>query len=87
MVEEQVTVENETGIHARPASMIVKEAEGFDADIKIVKDDQEVNAKSIMGIMSLGINQSTELIIKAEGDDAQVAVTAIVDLIADGFGE
>ncbi|GAB6099556.1 HPr family phosphocarrier protein [Halanaerocella petrolearia] len=87
MLEQQVTVNNETGIHARPVSMLVKEAEKFDADVKIAKDEQEVNAKSIMGIMSLGVNQSTQVTIKADGADAEDAVAAIVELIEDGFGE
>ncbi|AGB42414.1 phosphotransferase system HPr (HPr) family protein [Halobacteroides halobius DSM 5150] len=87
MVEQKVTVNNDTGIHARPASMIVSKAEKFDADVKISKDGQEVNAKSIMGIMSLGVNQSTEVTIKADGADAKDAVAKIVELIEDGFGE
>ncbi|GAB6098163.1 HPr family phosphocarrier protein [Halanaerocella petrolearia] len=87
MKKEKVMVNNETGIHARPASMIVQEANKFNADVDIIKDDKEVSAKSIMGIMSLGVNQSTEVTIKAEGEDEEVAVTALVELIEDGFGE
>ncbi|TDX59132.1 HPr family phosphocarrier protein [Orenia marismortui] len=87
MVEKKVTINNETGIHARPASMIVQEANKYGADIKIAKDANEVNAKSIMGIMSLGISKSTEITVKAEGADAEEAVDALVDLVESGFGE
>ncbi|GAB6137830.1 HPr family phosphocarrier protein [Halanaerobaculum tunisiense] len=87
MKKQLVEVNNETGIHARPASMLVEEANNFDSDVAIIKDDKEVSAKSIMGIMSLGVNQSTEITIKAEGSDEEDAVAALVDLIEDGFGE
>ncbi|WP_018248235.1 HPr family phosphocarrier protein [Orenia marismortui] len=87
MVEKKVTINNETGIHARPASMIVQEANKYGADIKIAKDANEVNAKSIMGIMSLGISKSTEITVKAEGADAEEAVDALVELVESGFGE
>lgn len=87
MKKQLVEVNNETGIHARPASMLVEEANKFDSDVAIIKDDKEVSAKSIMGIMSLGVNQSTEITVKAEGSDEEDAVAALVDLIEDGFGE
>ncbi|TDX51381.1 phosphocarrier protein HPr [Orenia marismortui] len=87
MVEKSVVIKNETGIHARPASMIVQNASKFESDVNIIKDGQEVNAKSIMGIMSLGISKSSEVTIKADGSDEQAAVDAIVELIESGFGE
>ncbi|WP_027339114.1 HPr family phosphocarrier protein [Halonatronum saccharophilum] len=87
MKERVVKINNETGIHARPASMIVQEANKFSADVLIEKDGTEVNAKSIMGIMSLGISNSVEIKVKADGEGAQEAVDAIVKLIEDGFGE
>jgi len=87
MVEKKVVIKNDTGIHARPASLIVQKANGFKSDISLGKDGQEVNAKSIMGIMSLGVSKSTEVTIKAEGADEEAAVDAIVELIENGFGE
>lgn len=87
MEEKRVKIENETGIHARPASMIVQKANSFESDILILKDNTEANAKSIMGIMSLGISQSTEIIIRAEGEDETKAVEEITELIESGFGE
>ncbi|WP_027339885.1 HPr family phosphocarrier protein [Halonatronum saccharophilum] len=87
MTEKVAKIKNQSGIHARPASMIVQEANKYGAEVKIVKDGSEVNAKSIMGIMSLGVSQSTEVTIKAEGADADAAVDALVELIESGFGE
>ncbi|WP_353893099.1 HPr family phosphocarrier protein [Proteinivorax hydrogeniformans] len=82
-----VTVKNESGLHARPASLFVKEAGKFESEIFIVKDDKEVNGKSIMGVMSLGAKSGTELTIKAEGSDAKEALEALEQLIKSNFGE
>ena len=87
VVKQQVVVTNETGLHARPASLFVETAGKYEADIKVIKDSQKANAKSIMGLMSLGINQSTEITIQAEGADAEQAVEALVGLVEDKFGE
>jgi phosphocarrier protein len=87
MVEKKVVIKNETGIHARPASMIVQLANKYGAEVTLGKDGNEVNAKSIMGIMSLGVSKSTEVTVKAEGEDAQDAVNALVELLESGFGE
>ena len=86
-MEKKVMIQNETGIHARPASMLVEEASSYEADVELVKDGEAVNAKSIMGVMSLGIKQSTEIIVRAEGADAKEAVKAVVKLIQSGFDE
>jgi phosphocarrier protein len=87
VVKQEVVVTNKTGLHARPASMFVETAGKYSSDIKVVKDSQEINGKSIMGLMSLGINQSTEITIQAEGEDADQAVEALVGLVEDKFGE
>ena len=87
MNKQAVKINNETGLHARPASMIVEEASDYEADVKIVYDGQEVNAKSIMGVMSLGISQDAEIEVKAEGADEEEAVNAVVELIQSGFEE
>jgi phosphocarrier protein len=86
-MEKKVMIQNETGIHARPASMLSEEASSYQADVELVKDGQSANAKSIMGVMSLGIKQSTEVTVKAEGTDEKQAVEALVELIESGFGE
>lgn len=79
--EKKVKITNETGLHARPASQLVNKAGKFESKIDIVTGDKEVNAKSIMGIMSLGIGKGDEIILKANGDDAEAAVAAIVEFI------
>jgi phosphocarrier protein HPr len=87
MPERAVEVVNEAGIHARPAAEIVKVAAKFRSEILVVRDDLEVNAKSIMGVMMLAAECGSTIIIKAEGDDADAAIDAIADLVANRFGE
>jgi phosphocarrier protein len=85
--ERTVTIVNENGLHARPAAEVVKIAAKFKSDITMVRDDLEVNAKSIMGVMMLAAECGSQLIVRANGDDAQEAVDAIAALIANKFGE
>ncbi|MCK8816715.1 HPr family phosphocarrier protein [Natroniella sulfidigena] len=87
MTEQQVMVTSSAGLHARPASLIVQEANNYQSEIKLAKDNNEVNAKSIMGIMGLGVSQQTEITVKAEGEDEEEAVAAVVKLIESGFDE
>ena len=87
MPERSVQVVNEAGIHARPAAEIVKTAAKFKSEILIVKDDLDVNAKSIMGVMMLAAECGSTVLLKAEGEDAQAAIDAIASVIANGFGE
>lgn len=74
MVERHITLLNDTGLHARPASMIVKEAAKYDSEIKIIKNEKEYNAKSIMSILSMGAAKGDHLIIRGIGKDAEKAV-------------
>lgn len=87
MVERRVTVVNSHGIHARPAAEIVKAAARFVSNITLIRDDLEVNGKSIMGVMMLAAECGAELVIRADGDDAEQAVEALAVLIAGHFGE
>ena len=86
-MEKKVTIQNETGIHARPASMLVEKASSYESELQIAYEGQEVNAKSIMGVMSLGISQDVEIIVRAEGADEEEALNTIVELIQSGFNE
>jgi phosphocarrier protein len=86
-VERAVTIANRNGIHARPAAEIVKIAAKFKSDITLVRDDLEVNGKSIMGVMMLAAEYGSTLILRADGDDAEAAVDAIATCIANKFGE
>ena len=87
MIERTVTIANKNGLHARPAAEIVKIAAKFKADIHLVRDDLEVNGKSIMGVMMLAAECGAELQLRAEGPDAEEAVGAIAKLIESKFGE
>ena len=87
MAERSVKIVNKLGIHARPAAEIVKTASKFGSNITIVRDDLEVNGKSIMGVMMLAAEQGSTIDIKADGPDAEQALDALEAVIADGFGE
>jgi len=87
MLERMVQVMNAHGIHARPAAEIVKVAGRFRAHITIARDDLEVNAKSIMGVMMLAAECGAQVRVRADGDDAVAALDALEALILGGFGE
>ena len=78
----------ETGIHARPATLLVQAASKFNSDINLEYNGKSVNLKSIMGVMSLGVGQGADVTITADGDDAKEAIEAIADTMKkEGFAE
>ena len=81
MVEKEITIKNESGLHARPAAIIVQKANTFKADIFLEKDADRVNAKSIMGVMMLAAAFGTKVRVIAEGADEQKALEAIASLL------
>ncbi|KOP81889.1 phosphocarrier protein HPr [Cytobacillus solani] len=81
MVEKQFTVTADTGIHARPATLLVQTASKFNADIHLEYKGKTVNLKSIMGVMSLGIGQGGEIKISADGSDEQEAIAGIEETL------
>ena len=87
MTEQDVQILNKNGLHARPAAEIVKAASKFKSDITIVRDDIEVNGKSIMGVMMLAAECGATITLRASGPDADDAVAAIASLVARKFGE
>ncbi len=87
VVERTMRIVNELGLHARPAAEFVKVASRFTADIVVSKDSVAVNGKSIMGVMTLAAECGSEITVRAEGDDAEMAVTALADLVTRGFNE
>ncbi len=87
MTERTVTIMNKYGIHARPAAEIVKTAAKFKCEITLIRDDVEVNGKSIMGVMMLAAEQGSTLLVRADGPDEAAAVEALTALIASNFGE
>lgn len=87
MLTKTITVSNQLGLHARASAKLVSTAERFQAEVVLDKDGLTANAKSIMGIMMMAAGFGTELKLTAEGDDAQAALDAVVQLFADKFGE
>jgi phosphocarrier protein HPr len=87
LVRKEVIVKNQLGLHARPASTVVKTASRFDCEVKLNKDDMTVNAKSIMGVLILAAEKGSTVCIITEGIDENQALEAIVTLFEDGFGE
>jgi len=87
MAERTVTIVNKNGVHARPAAEIVKTAGRFASNVTIVRDDLEVNGKSIMGVMMLAAECGAAIILRATGPDADEAVEALAQLVATKFGE
>ncbi|EEU30590.1 MAG TPA: phosphocarrier protein HPr [Limosilactobacillus coleohominis] len=79
MEKRDFTITAETGIHARPATILVQTASKFTSDITLTYNGKSVNLKSIMGVMSLGVGQNAEVTISAEGDDEKDAIAAIED--------
>jgi len=85
--ERSVMIQNELGLHARAATKLVQTAAKFPCEVTVAKDGHEVNGKSIMGVLMLVASKGTTLTVKAKGDKAAEAVTEIVKLINDKFGE
>ncbi len=87
MIEREITVKNKLGIHARPASLIVKAASRFASDITLIKDDVVANAKSIMNVMMLAAAKDATILLKADGSDEEEAVRTIAEMFANKFDE
>ena len=87
MVKKKITILNESGLHARPAATLVKLASKFSSKIFLQKDSIEVSAKSIMGLMSLGAEMGSKILIIADGEDEEDALKQIYNLFKSKFGE
>ena len=87
MYSKDVMVQNPVGLHARPATFFIQKANEFRSSIWIEKEERRVNAKSLLGILSLGIIGGTQIKIIADGADEQAAVNALVELVESGFSE
>lgn len=86
-MERVVTIKNESGLHARPAGLFVKEASKYRSDIEVEFKGKRVNAKSIMGIMSLGLSKGEEIKLIIDGIDEEEAMTSMVELIENELNE
>ena len=87
MYTQEITVKNEVGLHARPATYFIQKANEFKSGIWVEKEERRVNAKSLLGVLSLGIVKGTSITIIADGSDEEEAVTALTALIASDFAE
>lgn len=87
MFVKNVVVQNQVGLHARPATFFIQKANEYKASIWVEKDERRVNAKSLLGILSLGIVGGTSIKIIADGADEQAAVEGLVKLVESGFTE
>lgn len=87
MTERVTTIKNRAGIHARPATLIVKEASKFKSNVYIEKGSEKINAKSILCILTLGGTYNSEIKVLADGDDEAEAVDALISLIDNKFEE
>ena len=86
-LERTFTIVNSLGMHARPAAMVVQTANRFRSDIQFEKDGLQINAKSIMGVLTLAAGKGASVLVACEGDDAAEAIAALARIFESGFGE
>ncbi len=87
MITREITVLNEVGLHARPATFFIQKANEFKSFITVAKDERKVNAKSLLGVLSLGITKGTKIIITADGNDESQAIDELEALIMSNFAD
>ncbi len=85
MITREITVLNEVGLHARPATFFIQKANEFKSFITIAKDERKVNAKSLLGVLSLGITKGTKIVLTADGTDENEAIDELESLIMSNF--
>ena len=85
MFAKETVVQNQVGLHARPATFFIQKANEFKSSIWIEKDERKVNAKSLLGVLSLGVTKGISVTISADGADEEEAVSSLVDLISSDF--
>jgi phosphocarrier protein len=87
MIEKQVEIKNRSGLHTRPAATLVKMAAKFKSDIELERDSFVINAKSIIGVMTLAAEQGCTLLLRIDGEDEEKAAEELVELFDSGFDE
>lgn len=85
MIQRDVTITNNGGLHARPATFFIQKANSYKSQIWVVKDDRKVNAKSLLGVLSIGIAKDMAITLIADGDDEKEALDGLENLINSGF--
>ena len=87
MITKEVVINNQVGLHARPATFFIQRANEFKSSIWVEKDERRVNAKSLLGVLSLGIVKGTAITIIADGTDEEEAIATLAELIDSDFSE
>lgn len=87
MIETTLTIRNAAGLHTRPAAMLVKLTATFSSDIYLIRDGFTINAKSIIGVMTLAAEQGSQLLLRVDGRDEEKAIQEITHFFETGFGE
>ena len=87
MISRNIVITNTSGLHARPATFFIQKANTYKASIWIEKEDRKVNAKSLLGVLSLGIAKGMTITLIADGQDEDTAIAGLVELIDSGFSE
>ena len=87
MISKEIVVQNQVGLHARPATFFIQKANEFTSGIWISKDDRKVNAKSLLGVLSLGVTRGTSITVIADGADEEAAVNELANLVESNFAD
>ena len=87
MISRNITIKNSVGLHARPATFFIQKANSYKCSIWVEKEDCRVNAKSLLGVLSLGISQGVTITLIADGADEADAVAGLTELVNSGFAE
>ena len=87
MISREVTITNSIGLHARPATFFIQKANAYKASIWVEKDDRRVSAKSLLGVLSLGIAKGMTVMLIADGQDENEAIDGLIELVQTGFAE
>jgi phosphocarrier protein len=87
MISRDVTIVNSSGLHARPATFFIQKANSYKSTIWVEKDDRRVNAKSLLGVLSLGVAKGMTITLIADGSDEQSALDGLANLAESGFAE
>ncbi len=87
MVKQELVLNNSVGLHARPATFFIQKANEYKSSIWVEKEDRRVNAKSLLGVLSLGVASGDSILVTAEGEDEDAAIAGLLDLVNNNFGE
>lgn len=87
MISKMITINNDTGLHARPASLFVKTAAKFKSEVMLQKGDKRINGKSIMAVLALGVSKGADVTISADGIDEEEALNELLELVSLNFNE